>query len=198
MEKYKYMKRKIWIFNHYAAQMYFNKGGRHYWFAKFLKRNGYEPVIFACNTKHGVPEKFIDTNQLWKELISEDIGVPFVFVKARTYSENGKQRIFNMLDFYHNVKKTAKEYAETHGKPDIILASSVHPLTLVAGIQLAKHFGVKCICEMRDLWPEAIVAYSKKLKKTNPLVKLLYQGENGQLYSVPKVQRMLSQDSQKF
>ena len=82
-----------------------------------------------------------------------------------------------MIDFYRNVKKAAKEYAAQHGKPDVIFASSVHPLTLVAGIQLAKQFGVKCVCEVRDLWPESIVVYSDRFTKDNPLIKLLYRGE---------------------
>lgn len=37
------MKQKIWILNHYAGGMFFNKGGRHYAFAKCLKQDGYEP-----------------------------------------------------------------------------------------------------------------------------------------------------------
>ncbi len=80
-----------------------------------------------------------------------------------------------MIDFYRNVKKAVKEYAAQHGKPDVIFASSVHPLTLVAGIQLAKQFGVKCVCEVRDLWPE----HQKfdRFTKKNPLIRLLYQGE---------------------
>lgn len=39
--------------NHYATGMFFNEGGRHYWFAKELQQKGYEPVIFSCNVKHG-------------------------------------------------------------------------------------------------------------------------------------------------
>ena len=74
-------------------------------------------------------------------------------------------------------EKAAKEYAAEHGRPDVIFASSVHPLTLVAGLQLAKHFGVKCVCEVRDLWPESIVVYSNRFTKDNPLIKLLYRGE---------------------
>ena len=171
------MKKNIWIINHYATGMLYSKGGRHYWFAKYLKREGYEPVIFSCNTKHGVLERYIDTEDLWVEQYAEEIDVPFVLIKSNLYLGNGLKRILNMIVFYKNVKKVAKEYAKEHGTPNIIYASSVHPLTLVAGIQLAKHFGVKCICEMRDLWPEAIVAYSKKLKKSNIFVKLLYQGE---------------------
>ena len=171
------MRKNIWIMNHYAGSMFFDKGGRHYNFAKYLRRAGYEPVIFCANSKHGQQELFFENQDLWHEHIAEEIATPFVFVKARTYQGNGKQRVLNMIDFYRNVKKTAREYVKTHKKPDIIYASSVHPLTLVAGIQLAKHFGVKCICEVRDLWPESIVAYSKRFTKNHPLIKLLYLGE---------------------
>lgn len=171
------MKKNVWILNHYAGDMFYNKGGRHYWFAKYLKREGYAPVVFCCNTKHGFLERFIDTEKLWIEQNAKEIDVPFVFVKSNLYTGNGKQRVLNMVVFYNNVKKAAKEYAKIHGKPDVIYASSVHPLTLVAGLQLAKHFKVKCICEVRDLWPESIVAYSTRLTKENPLIKLLYVGE---------------------
>lgn len=153
------MKKNVWIMNHYAGSMYFSQGGRHYSFAKYLKRAGYEPVIFCANSRHGTPEPWFPNEALWHEHIAEELEVPFLFVRARTYMGNGKQRLLNVLDFYRNVKKAAKEYAAAHGKPDVIYASSVHPLTLVAGLSLAKCFGVECICEMRDLWPESIVAY---------------------------------------
>ena len=171
------MNTNIWILNHYASDMYFDHGGRHYNFAKNLRRAGYAPVVFGANSKHGKAERFFETDALWEEHVAEEIDTPFVFVRARTYTGNGKQRVLNMIDFYRNVKKAAKEYAAQHGKPDVIFASSVHPLTLVAGIQLAKQFGVKCVCEVRDLWPESIVVYSNRFTKDNPLIKLLYRGE---------------------
>ena len=171
------MKTNIWVLNHYGSDMYFDHGGRHYNFAKFLRRAGYAPVIFGANSKHGKAERFFETDALWEEHVAEEIDTPFVFVRARTYTGNGKQRVLNMIDFYRNVKKAAKEYAAQHGRPDVIFASSVHPLTLVAGIQLAKQFGVKCVCEVRDLWPESIVVYSNRFTKDNPLIKLLYRGE---------------------
>jgi len=170
-------KKNIWIINHYATNMFYNKAGRHYWFAKYLKSEGYNPVIFSCNVKHGVLERYIDTKDLWVEQEAEEIQVPFIFVKSNLYENSGIKRILNMLGFYKNVKISAEEYAKKRGNPDVIYASSVHPLTLVAGIQLAKHFGIKCICEVRDLWPESIVAYSKKLTKSNVMIKLLYKGE---------------------
>lgn len=163
--------------SHYAGSAFFDRGGRHYNFAKYLKRAGYEPVVMCANSKHGSDSCWYETDALWHEHHAEDIDVPFVFIKARAYAGNGKKRVLNMIDFFLNVKKAAKEYAEKNGKPDVIYASSVHPLTLVAGIQLAKKFGVKCICEVRDLWPESIVAFSKRLTRKNPLIQMLYLGE---------------------
>lgn len=172
------MGKTVWIINHYAGAMFFNKGGRHYWLAKYLHQAGYQPVVFCANMQHGkANERHIDTEDLWVVKGAEEIHTPFVYVKARKYQGNGKQRVLNMVDFYRNVKKAAVEFAKKNAKPDIIYASSVHPLALVAGIQLAKKFGVKCICEVRDLWPESIVAYSSKWTRTNPLMRILYAGE---------------------
>ena len=171
------MKQNIWIMNHYAGSMFFNNGGRHFWLSKYLKRMGYDPVVFCANSVHGKNAYHVEHDALWEEKVAETTNVPFVFVKAMAYGKNGVKRIRNMFQYYGNVQRTAKQYAKQHGAPDVIYASSVHPLTLVAGIRLAKYFGVKCICEVRDLWPESIVVYSKKLKRSNPLIKLLYAGE---------------------
>ena len=170
------MKKNVWILNHYAGNMLFDKGGRHYNFAKFLKIAGYEPVVFCANSKHFARGSFFEMTGLFEEHWDEDNRIPYLFVAAREYVGNGKQRIFNMWEFFQNVQKCAKEYAKTHEKPDVIYASSVHPLTLWAGIKLAKHFGVECVCEVRDLWPESLVAYGM-LPRNNPATKLLYVGE---------------------
>lgn len=169
---------KIWIMNHYASDMFFAEGGRHYYFAKYLKRMRCTPIIFCANSKHNAESvNYFDFRGRWIEKINELTEVPYVFVQVRPYGSNGKERIFNMVDFYRNVIRSGKEYASKRGKPDVIMASSVHPLTLLAGIKLAKYFRVKCICEIRDLWPESIVTYMDGYKKNNPVIKMLYQGE---------------------
>jgi len=171
------MRKNVWIINHYASNMFFDKGGRHYWFAKYLNRKGYSPTVFCASTKHGINEQWVECDTLWVKKMADEINTPFVFVKTPLYGGNGKERVRNMYVFFKNVKKAAKQYAKTNGKPDIIIASSVHPLSMVAGIQLAKKFGVKCICEVRDLWPEAIVAYSKRIKRNSLPAKIMYAGE---------------------
>ena len=171
------MNKTIWILNHYAGNMFLTAGGRHYYMAKYLKENGFNPVIFCSNYDHFTGKNCIDSEKYWTEMQEAGTEVPYVFIKTREYQNNGVQRVLNMADFYRGMLKTAKKYAKDKGLPDIIYASSVHPLTLVAGIKLAKKFGVKCISEVRDLWPESIVAYSSKWTRDNPIMRILYAGE---------------------
>ena len=168
------MRQNVWIWNHYATNMFFDQAGRHYWFAENLTTEGYKPTIFCASTNH-FSDNHIDTKG-HKYSVNSENNIPFVFVNTPEYKGNGKKRVVNMLSFYRGLFKTAKVYAIENGKPDVILASSVHPLTLVAGIKIAKKFGIPCICEVRDLWPESIVAYGS-LKRNSVIAKILYLGE---------------------
>jgi len=168
------MRQNVWIWNHYATNMFFDQAGRHYWFAENLIKEGYKPTIFCASTNH-FSDNHIDTKGSRYSLDSVN-NIPFVFVNTPEYKGNGKKRVMNMISFYRGLFKTARMYAELNGKPDVIVASSVHPLTLVAGIKIAKKFHIPCICEVRDLWPESIVAYGS-LKRNSMIAKLLYQGE---------------------
>lgn len=163
--------------NHYATKMFYDEGGRHYWFAKYLKKYDYEPVIFSCNVNHFDQSKqlYFDDKGLWHEHVSPD-GFPFVVIRSTPYKGNGFSRIRNMAVFARNLIRVAKKYEKQHGAPDAILASSVHPLTVLAGQHIAKKMNVPCICEVRDLWPESIFAYYPE-KKKKFLAKILYAGE---------------------
>lgn len=166
---------KIWILNHYAANMFFNGTGRHQSFAKYMIKYGYDVTIFSANTLHNT-KTVIDTGgELYVDKMGKD-NVPYVFVKTRRYSGNGVGRIKNIFDFYFRVKRTMRRCIADKGGPDIILASSVHLLTLVAGLQFAKKIKCKCICEIRDLWPESIIAFTK-VTRNNIIVRLLYMLE---------------------
>ncbi|MBQ9664102.1 MAG: glycosyltransferase family 4 protein [Oscillospiraceae bacterium] len=173
------MKKKVWIMNHYAVNQLLNRGGRHYWIAEQLQRDGYEPVIFGCNAKQDADEDFFPTADgpapLWKVEHSPS-GIPFVVIRSIHYKGNGVSRVANMALFSVNLIATAREYARITGAPDIVYASSVHPLTVFAGEQIARHFGVPCIGEVRDLWPETLVAYGS-VKRDSAFGRLLYAGE---------------------
>ncbi len=102
---------------------------------------------------------------------------PFVFIKTTNSRGNGLDRIRNIFQFYRGLFPASRAYAQAKGKPDMILASSVHPLTMVAGLRIAKRMKVPCVCEIRDLWPEAIFAFSR-LKPESLIGRMLIAGEH--------------------
>lgn len=168
------MRQNVWIWNHYATNMFFDQAGRHYWFAENLIKEGYKPTIFCASTNH-FSDNHINTKGSRYSLDSVN-NIPFVFVNTPEYKGNGIKRVLNMISFYRGLFKTGKEFAKLNGKPDVILASSVHPLTLVAGIKIAKKFDIPCICEVRDLWPETLIAYDK-LSRYSIITKLMRTAE---------------------
>ncbi len=166
---------KIWLMNHYATSMFRDKAGRHYWFAKELSERGNDVSIFCASEYHDKDNGIHMNGQKW--LIEHDEDVPFVFVRTNHSKGNGIDRVKNMINFYRNLIPTSEAYAKQAGKPDVIIASSVHPLTMVAGIKIAKKLHCPCICEIRDLWPEAIFTFGKA-KKQSLLGRILLTGEH--------------------
>ena len=167
--------KSIWIINHYATNMAKNKNGRHYNFAKLLQEKGYDVKVIAASTFHNSKDSFTIPEKS-RFIVDQSSGVPFIFIKTPQYSSNGFDRIKNMYKFYRNLIRSSKTLVKEHGNPDIIYASSPHPLTLIAGNKLSKKYNAKSICEVRDLWPEAIFAFSK-LKEKSLIGRLLLNRE---------------------
>jgi len=159
--------KKIWLINHYATRMFIDKSGRHFCFAKHLTNNGYDPLIICADKLHenGKKVHYVYTTE-----------PPFFFIKTISATKNNAKRLLNIFLFYLNLLLSTNKIIKIHGKPDIILASSVHPLTLVAGLKIAQKLKIPCLCEVRDLWPEVIFTHFPKLEK-NILGKLMLKGE---------------------
>lgn len=163
---------KIWLINHYGGTMFLDKGGRHYCFAKYLKRLGHEPIIICSNALHEEPKLVKDTNDIFFKSTVDGIEIPFVFIKGRTYIGNGKHRALNILDFYRYLMKSVDNIVTLFGKPDVVLGSSIHPLAPVAAIKISKKLGCKSICEYRDLWPDELISMGAMGEHSIPAVLL--------------------------
>lgn len=167
-------KPNIWIINHYATKMFNNRGGRHFSFAQKLIERGYQASIICANTIHNSS----DTLEIGKEgfAFKTADGVPFVFVDAPTYKTNSFDRIKNMFAFTLNVIKLKRKLPQFIDKPDTIIASSVHPFTCIAGLKLGRYFKVPVIVEIRDLWPDTLIAMGA-FKKDSLIAMFLYRVE---------------------
>lgn len=143
---------------------------RHFNFGKYLKRMGHEPSVFVGSFLHNTKIQMIYDNSSIKKY--ENIEYPYYFIKTCDYSSSKLKRIYAMYEFYKNLLEAVRSF----DKPDAVLGSSAHPLAAIAAIRLGKKYGCQSIVEVRDLWPESLVAYGI-IKKGNPLLRLLYKGE---------------------
>lgn len=159
------MNKTIWILNHYAEL----GTGRHYKFAQELSKRGYKVKLFAASTIHNTNKNRIGNHT--KYILERELEVSCIYIKARNYAGNGIQRVFNMIDYAMGLMSVSKKFDKE--KPDIIIASSVHPLTWISGYRLAKRYNAKLIAETRDLWPETLVAMGQ-IKRNSIPAKLLY------------------------
>ncbi|WDU84531.1 hypothetical protein [Caloramator sp. Dgby_cultured_2] len=88
-------------------------------------------------------------------------GVKFLWIRTFPYKTNDYKRFINMISFAINSYKLLKKFE----RPDVIIASSVHPFTCIAGYYLARNFNARYIAEIRDLWPETLIDMGA-MKKT--------------------------------
>ena len=150
--------------------MFYDRGGRHYYFSKYLIEKGYSPTVFCASTVHNSSMYTEIKDGKYKQDAVN--GIPFVFIKTPQYKGNGLARIKNILTYSWRIKRVAKKLAIS-SKPDVILASSPHPFACYSAIQTAKKLKIPCIVEIRDPWPESIVAYGVS-SKNNIIIRLLY------------------------
>ena len=91
--------KSILIVNHYATPPMYGGLNRHHFFAKNLKKMGYNVKIIASSAIHNSNVNMINKDEkiLYKEKVIDD--VDYIYVKTSSY-KNKYQRIINMSDIY--------------------------------------------------------------------------------------------------
>ncbi len=164
----------IWYFHHYATPSSIAGLHRPFEFGKYFLEDGNKLTVFTSSFLHYADKNMItDEKGLFIEKNYD--GIDTVFVKTCGYG-SGVKRVQNMVQFYLRLNKVAKQYLKTHDKPDVIIASSPHPLTMMTGLKVAKKLKVPCICEVRDFWPEVFFT-AGKLKEKGLIGRALLAGE---------------------
>lgn len=194
------MKKKIWIINHYANSMFFQRSGRHYYFAKYLKKMGYEVDIFCSNKVHNSDKNLkISRKDIYKSIEKDDI--QFNFIKSFKYDFNIPLRLINIFSFSYRLKRTLNKKLLHGDVPDVILASSVHPWAVNVSLKIGRRHGIKVISEFRDLWPESLIAYGI-ISKKSLIAKYLYRFESRLfknsskiIYTMPNAKKYLADNN---
>ena len=177
------------MLDHYANAPDTAGSTRHFDFAREIIKQGHRVSIFCSGFNHRTrKEERIKGKQIWRR---ENIdGVEFIWIKTSPYHKgNDWRRVVNMLSYSFCVIPVGIRLRET---PDVILASSPHPFTGLAGYILAKIKGARFVFEVRDLWPQVFVdigGYSNKslvVKLLRVLEKFLYQKARKIVVTMPK------------
>jgi len=136
----------IVILNHHATAPDTGGGGRHFKIANYLSNQDFNFTILASSYDRSKKKYFFD-----KELVTKKFNDNLKFVRFKT--KPAYNNILSRFLNYHDYKRKAARYSDFKGEPDVIIASSVHPLAWVAGYKLSRKYGAKFIVEVRDLWP---------------------------------------------
>jgi len=144
----------VWLFNHYAQEPRGAGGTRHFSLAKNMLKMGWNVQIVAASVDHFSGTQRLDEPVAFRRDKIEDVS--FIWLKTPEYQGSGLLRVVNM--FAYSFRAYFGSWKVDTQKPDVIVGSSVHPFAAVSAALLAKKYDVPFIFEVRDLWPETLVA----------------------------------------
>lgn len=143
----------MWIFNHYAIAPDQSGGTRHYDLARALTGHGYDVTIIAAGVSHVTgQEERVQPGRLIATRVID--GVRFVWLRTPRYRGNGVARVLNMATYA--VMAVISQFRL--GRPDVVIGSSVHLLAPLAALGVSRMHRALFILEIRDPWPEALIA----------------------------------------
>ena len=149
------MRSLIWV-NQFALLPRDGGGTRHFELGCELVRRGWKVCIFASDL-HLHARRYTRRAGEFDRATHREIqdGVEIRWLWASCYERNDWRRAWNWLTFYRSVVREARELQTA---PDIVIGSSPQIFAAVAGRSLARRARVPFVFEVRDLWPESLVA----------------------------------------
>ena len=158
------MSKTLWLINQYASTLDYGFGGRFYYFAKELAKQGYDIHVFASGNHHLLKKKPILDKLITTEVIE---GFKFSWVKCLDYpNAHSKKRIFSEFDFSLKISNL-----EFKNPPDCIIYSTPSLIGYSGALKLSKRLNVKLILDIRDLWPLTLIEMG--VSKYHPFIMYL-------------------------
>ena len=172
----------ILLINQHAGTPDYGMEFRPYYMGKEWSQRGHKVIIVAASFSH--------LRKKQPSSCSESIdGMKYSWVKVNSYNGNGIPRILAISRFVTKLYFYYKKYLGDF-VPDIVIASSTHPLDIYPARRIAHHYGAKLIYEVHDLWPLTpmeIGGYSPK----HPFIRVMQNAENKCYQSADAVVSML-------
>ena len=144
----------VWIINHYAESPSDSGSTRHFDLARQLRDLGWKTWIIAASVeKNTQKQRLAKGEQVGSEVYDD---VHFRWINTPQYQGNGVRRIINMVAF--SWRLLSKKATGDLEPPTVIIGSTVHLLAAAAAALLARRYRVPFVFEVRDIWPETLIA----------------------------------------
>lgn len=129
-------------------------GTRHFEIGRELVRRGWSVTLagsdFHLHKRHYSRREGADDRRTVREVVD---GVEVLWLWAAPYRRNDWRRVHNWWSFSAGVRRL-----EGSLRPDVVVGSSPQLLAADAAERLARRISVPFLFEVRDLWPESLLA----------------------------------------
>lgn len=143
--------------------------GRHwrpFWLARAWNAMGHQATVIRASNHH------LAQGVLQSPGLTVVWDVNFWLVKTPKFSRGSIGRLTGMMAFNHGLKSDGPELVKSVGAPDIVIASIPDMFYLRTARALARRFKAPFWVEVRDLWPDSMVALGMT-PRWHPIVFLI-------------------------
>lgn len=144
----------LWV-NHFAVTP--GEGGttRHFELGRELVRDGWRVTLCASDFTYQQRRYTRRAGKDARSPVAETLdGVELAWLWAAAYRRNDWRRAWNWLSFGRSLLRWGRDA----DRPDVVIGSSPSLFAALAAQRLARRWGVPFVLEVRDLWPESLLA----------------------------------------
>lgn len=159
---------RITLINQYAGGPSLGMEYRPHWMASRWQER-HQQVLIVCGDRSHLRH----TAQIPTGMSDRD-QVPFLSLPTTPYRVNGPARFANLLSFNAALRASMRRLREF--QPDLVVASSTHPLDVRPAYNLARRTGAGFVFEVHDLWPLTPILLGG-LSPSHPVIRLMRREE---------------------
>lgn len=143
----------LWV-NHFAVSPTEGGGTRHFELGRELNARGWTVNIAASDFNLQSRRYTRREDATARDAVLERVdGVAFTWLWASAYVRNDWRRARNWITFARSVLRDCADRV-----PSVVIGSSPHLFAAAAALRLARRLRIPFVLEVRDLWPESLLA----------------------------------------
>jgi glycosyltransferase involved in cell wall biosynthesis len=163
----------IILINQYAGSIKHGMEFRPFYLGREWSKLGHHVTVVAASPSH----VRVREPHLQGSLTEEHIeGLRYLWLKTPSYRGNGVRRAVNIMTFAAQLFRQRSRIIDGP-RPDVVIASSTHPLDIFPAYRIARSCGARLVFEVHDLWPLSPMELGG-LPWWHPFIFLLQRGED--------------------